>query len=84
MKFENINLTTWFAERNIQSHCPPHFTSTRTRLTPEALNWVSEKTYGRYAIVKNSSVETWSEAFYFNVVAFEDPKEAVQFELTWS
>ena len=82
MKIEDINLTSWFAERNMQSHCPAHFTLTRTRLTPEALNWVSEKTHGRYSIVKNGRVETIFDEF--RVVAFEDKKDAVLYELTWS
>ena len=82
MKIEDINLTTWFAERNMQSHCPAHFTLTRTRLTPEALNWVSEKTHGRYSIVKNGRGETIFDEF--RVVAFEDKKDAVLYELTWS
>jgi hypothetical protein len=82
MKIEDINLTTWFAERNMQSHCPAHFTLTRTRLTPEALNWVSEKTHGRYSIGKNGRVETIFDEF--RVVAFEDKKDAVLYELTWS
>ncbi len=82
MKIEDINLTTWFAERNMQSHCPAHFTLTRTRLTPEALNWVSEKTHGRYSIVKNGRVETIFDEL--RVVAFEDKKDAVLYELTWS
>ena len=82
MKIEDINLTTWFSERNVHTHCPEHFIVTRTRLTPETLNWVTEKTHGRYSIVKNSSVPTAYDAF--NVIAFEDKKDAVLYELTWS
>tara|TARA_R110000796_G_scaffold146923_1_gene263656 strand:- start:187 stop:435 length:249 start_codon:yes stop_codon:yes gene_type:complete len=82
MKIEEVNLTTWFSERNVHTHCPEHFIVTRTRLTPETLNWVTEKTHGRYSIVKNSSVPTAYNAF--NVIAFEDKKDAVLYELIWS
>ena len=82
MKIEEVNLTTWFSERNVHTHCPEHFIVTRTRLTPETLNWVTEKSHGRYSIVKNSSVPTAYDAF--NVIAFEDKKDAVLYELIWS
>ena len=53
MKIEDINLTTWFSERQMQTHCPNHFVFTRTRLTSEALHWVNENTHGRYAVVSS-------------------------------
>jgi hypothetical protein len=43
---------------------------------------VSEKTHGRYSIVKNGRVETIFDEF--RVVAFEDKKDAVLYELIWS
>tara|TARA_R110000868_G_scaffold391851_1_gene662163 strand:+ start:48 stop:284 length:237 start_codon:yes stop_codon:yes gene_type:complete len=78
MKLEDINLTTWFSERQMQTHCPNHFVFTRTRLTSEALHWVNENTHGRYAVV--SSEAAWE----YDVVAFEDKKDAIMYELTWS
>jgi hypothetical protein len=84
MKIEDINLTTWFAERNMQSHCPRHFTLTRSRFTPEALHWVNEKTHGRYSIV-NRDLHSHDLSFWsYEVIAFEDTRDAVLYELTWS
>lgn len=85
MKLEDINLDTWFSTRHVHHHCPPHFTKTNTLLTPDNLDWINEKTHGRYTILKNENLS--GDNMYMeirDVVAFEDSQEAVLFELTWS
>jgi hypothetical protein len=88
MKLEDINKSTWFVDRYVK-HVPKHFVATHSKVTDENLTWVYERTYGRFSIVRPNPVQEddsmlvstfWLE----NVYAFEDPKEAVQFELTWA
>jgi len=74
---DDISMQTWFSERELD-YVPPHFIPTKVQLTPESKEWILEKLQGRFAIT-----------YSFNVVnsvyvAFEDPKEAMFYELTWS
>ena len=76
---ENINLETWFTERELPVN-PKHFTKTSTPLTPEAKAWILERLHGRFSkYTKNVSGMAFSEG----CPTFEDPKEAVFYELTW-
>ena len=85
MKIENINLDTWHYNRFVKDQIPNHFTITRTSSTTENLNWVLEKLHGRFSIVQgDNNNEHDFLSYYQKTSAFEDPKEAVQFELTWS
>jgi hypothetical protein len=77
---ENINLETWFTERELSVN-PKHFTKTTTPLTPEAKVWILEKLHGRFS----KSLPTVND-FSTGLVefpTFEDPKEAVFYELAW-
>ena len=67
---EDINLHTWFMDREL-TWKPEHFTTCTTTATGEARAWIFEKLRGRFVITGNI------------VPAFEDPKEAVFYELTW-
>ena len=81
----NINLMTWFAEREL-SYCPKHFVGVKTFVDTERYIWVTEKLVGRFYIpIHNMSLaglfhETKDEC----TIYFEDPSEATYFELTWS
>lgn len=80
-----INEVTWYKNRFLRSQIPVHFTLTRTPSTSENLEWVLERLSGRFALVQNAASEdTDFMSYYQKTYAFEDPKEAVQFELTWS
>ena len=88
MKLEDVNKSTWFVERYVK-HVPKHFVATRSTVTDENLAWVYERTYGRFSIVRPSPLtedgSMLNTSFWLeNIYAFEDPKEAIQFELTWS
>ena len=77
---ENINLETGFTERQLSVN-PKHFTKTSTPMTPEAKVWILEKLHGRF-----STYNKQNEAFRSlgeSCPTFEDPKEAVFYELTW-
>ena len=84
MRLVDVNKHSWFSERCLE-WTPKHFVQTQTPVTPENLLWVWEKTKGRYSLcqVKNTDMEDFFVDFR-EYIAFEDSKEAVYFELTWS
>lgn len=85
MKFEDINLDTWFNNRMLTDQIPAHFTLVKTRANKENMQWVLERLHGRFAVVSNTNTDSEDFlSYYQKTFAFEDPKEAVQFELTWS
>jgi hypothetical protein len=75
---------TWFSEREL-THTPKHFVVTSHPCTSESKQWVLDKLSGRfsvtYPIVNNSSL---IELITPSCIAFEDPQEAVFYELKWS
>lgn len=73
---DNINLYEWFGSREL-AFAPSHFTKATTSLTDESKLWIQEKLIGRYSFSS-------SDSFITTIIpAFEDPKEAVFYELTW-
>jgi hypothetical protein len=77
---ENINLETWFTERELAVN-PEHFIKTSTPLTPEAKVWILERLHGRFST--HSKRRTALSFFEEFTPTFEDPKEAMFYELTW-
>lgn len=77
---EDINLYTWFTERQL-NYVPSHFVVANTPIQPESKSWIIEKLSGRYTIVTLDSGTFLLDVEY---PAFEDPKEATFYELTWS
>lgn len=77
-----LNLVTWYTEREL-FYCPVHFVKAHTKLTDESLAWIYEKLYGRFHIGKSidsvGGSYSGSECPYF-----EDPQEAIFYELVWS
>ncbi len=71
---EDINLIQWFTERELD-FIPDHFVKTSTPINNESMSWILEKLRGRFAVSTQSFMEICP--------AFEDPKEAVFYELTW-
>jgi hypothetical protein len=71
---DDINIHTWFIDREVTS-CPAHFTRTNTALTLESKIWIQEKLFGRFYIN--------SELFSHDTPSFEDPKDAIFYELTF-
>jgi len=78
-----LNLMTWYADRELD-FCPKHFIPTRTPLSEESRMWIYEKTQGRFYVGAKHS-QTHDDIFAFETYPyFEDPQEAVYYELTWS
>jgi hypothetical protein len=74
----NINLMTWYANRELD-FCPKHFIKATTPLTDDSKLWIYEKCVGRFYTDAEDSLFLFGETVYF-----EDPQEAVLYELTWS
>jgi hypothetical protein len=75
----NINLHTWFVKRELD-FCPLHFVPAKTPISDESLYWILEKLQGRFYLGK-VDFRFLSEGRH---PFFEDPQEAVLYELTWS
>jgi hypothetical protein len=73
---KDINLHTWFMNRELP-FAPTHFVVSTTPITDESKIWIQEKLSGRYAM---GAIEN---AFLEYAPSFEDPKEAMFYELTW-
>ena len=72
----------WFAEREVK-FLPKHFTISTTELTVESKQWILDNLKGRFCIVHLSS-QIFLIDMYLGNIAFEDPKDAVFYELKWS
>lgn len=81
----NINLYTWFCEREL-TYCPKHFVGSKTSIDTERYIWVTEKLVGRFYVPMNNVTlaALFHEVSDDFTIYFEDPAEAVYYELTWS
>jgi hypothetical protein len=74
---------TWFSDRELH-YTPKHFIVTSHPCTSESKQWILDKLSGRfsvtYPIVSNNLIELMTPS----CIAFEDPQEAVFYELKWS
>ena len=73
---EDINLNTWFIKRELD-FVPKHFAVSSIPITAESRIWIQEKLSGRYTMLLPENI------FLGRVPAFEDPKEAMFYALTW-
>lgn len=79
---KEFNPAIWFSQRELK-FTPPHFVTCTTELTEENLMWVKTRLSGRYSIEDNSLTRNYIFD-YAASIAFEDPSEAVMYELRWS
>lgn len=77
---EDINLNQWFMRREVDV-CPTHFIKCRTGLTTESLLWIREKLQGRYSTVNGESDHAFPSTGLGVRPTFEDPQEALFYEL---
>lgn len=71
----------WFGQRQI-TPSPRHFVKTTTPSNNEIHTWVLSTLKGRFSLETGSnlsSLQDWGSYY-----AFEDPGEAMMFELRWS
>jgi hypothetical protein len=81
----DIDPISWFSRRELQ-FTPPHFVVTQTTITTESKAWILSTLKGRFSIVFLDEVSD----DYFSIVsisgcpAFENPQEALAYELKWA
>lgn len=75
-----LNIVTWYTEREL-FYCPVHFVKAHTKLTDESLAWIHEKLYSRFHVGRSGDAR---EGQVFEYPYFEDPQEAIFYELVWS
>jgi hypothetical protein len=71
----------WFGSRQLDFH-PKHFVLSDTPLTMESKQWVLNNIKGRFCIVQN--IQLFYIDYTLGNIAFENPKDAVFYELKWS
>lgn len=72
----HVDPLVWHQTRHL-SFRPKHFVLVATEPTSESLKWVVHKLSGRYCLEHTSLFDSLE-------LSFEDPKEAIFYELTWS
>lgn len=76
-----INPQSWFGQREL-NYCPKHFVKANAKLTDESRLWIFEKLSGRFFITNSSVV---ASIFDFDeIIYFEDPQEAMFYDIAWS
>jgi hypothetical protein len=87
----SVNPLHWFSNREIE-YTPKHFTLAKTPITEESKLWILNTLTGRFSIYHSDESEQ-DDILSITVFvsydtsgrpAFEDPTEAVFYELTWS
>jgi hypothetical protein len=74
---------TWFSEREL-NYTPKHFVVTSHPCTSESKQWVLDKLSGRFSVTYPTISSSILELMTPSCIAFEDPQEAVFYELKWS
>lgn len=72
-----INLISWYSKRELD-FCPKHFIKANTPLTLKSKDWIKDHLVGRF-FIKEYDYNVFEHYPYF-----EDPQEAILYELTWS
>lgn len=82
-----LNLHTWHVAREL-NFLPKHFIVSNTAITHESKQWILENLTGRFCIVSqvDTDLSEISSKLYLpkDCPAFEDPKEAILYELKFS
>lgn len=85
MQYE-LSPLQWFVERELKFR-PKHFVVTSTPITEESYYWILTTLKGRFSVENkaDTALKQLLELFEDSrVPAFEDPQEAVIYELRWS
>jgi hypothetical protein len=80
---KELSPLAWFGDRELEFK-PPHFVKTSTPWTSENYIWVMSKLAGRFCLL-DSPADAEHSIFILNrYFYFEDPKDAMLFELRWA
>lgn len=77
---------SWFGEREV-AFTPPHFIITKTPISPESKGWIHANLRGRFSIVygdESPDGDVITIIWMAGCPAFEDPQEALAYELKWA
>jgi hypothetical protein len=77
---------TWYSQRELE-FTPAHFVQATTRLTEVSKQWVLDKLKGRFVVITTDDtyfLTFMTDGHSLGKIAFEDPQEAIFYELTWS
>lgn len=84
---KEIDPFTWYSERQLQ-FTPKHFVVAKTPITHESKLWILQNLQGRFSLISNRAKDDTHPLLILSIAddipAFEDPKEATMYELTWS
>lgn len=80
---KELDPLVWFSKREVH-HIPRHFTRTATPLTTESTIWVMTTLKGRYGQANGAQGSSKFGVDWANYFYFEDPAEAMMYELRWS
>lgn len=78
----DFNIQLWHNKRELE-FAPPHFIKCHTKVTDEAMLWVISSLEGRYSLV-NTTDFTDFDLTMDTTIYFENPSEAMVYELRWS
>jgi hypothetical protein len=78
-----VNPQLWYGTRELKL-TPPHFVKCSAPLTEASMEWVITKLKGRYT--KEDLWDDDTDLFFVDAqsISFEDPVEAMLYELRWS
>lgn len=82
-----IDPIIWFTEREVLTHTPKHFVRSATPITDESKSWILNNLKGRFCVTHiddDSNFAGFVITTLYGYPAFEDPKEAIFYELKWS
>lgn len=76
-----VNPLLWYSTRELKSPAP-HFVKCSTPINDNSLQWVYTKLQGRFSKEDSSDSDDFFVTTQF--ISFEDPAEAMLYELRWS
>jgi|APCry1669190327_1035288.scaffolds.fasta_scaffold04067_2 hypothetical protein len=82
---KELNPQVWFGNRELDFK-PPHFIKTSTPVDKENYAWVVSKLSGRFCTADGTLLNDSNFAIFVTIsyFYFEDPKDAMLFELRWA
>jgi hypothetical protein len=76
-----IKPEVWHVNRKLDFK-PPHFVTANTAITRESAKWIVHTLSGRYTFIGSESIDDFFVPI--TLPSFEDPTEALLYELKWS
>lgn len=83
IEINHNDLLTFYTERCLEFE-PKHFVQSKTCINNESLLWIYTKLAGRFCLVQNSKFSDPLSSIKESYPSFEDPAEAIFYELTWA